>query len=324
MKTFWTALLASAGVLTALCWPIPSAAQNYPNRPVKLLVPFTPGGGTDILARVVGQKISEALGQPVVVENRPGGNTLVATELLVNAPADGYTLLMQTNNLASNPTLYAGKLTFDTRKDLMPVSLVAGNPHVLVVHPSVPAKNLKEFIALAKAKPGTLTFASAGSGTVNHLCGELLKGLAGIDMIHVPYKGSGSVMPDLLGGHISALFAAMPTVTGLIREGKLRALAVTTPARFRGLPDVPTIAELGYPGYNFSSWFGVLAPAGTPAPVVARLQSEIAKALKDPGVRERLNDYEIFGSTADEFSAFIATEIDRTARIIRTSGAKVE
>ena len=324
MKTFWTALLASAGVLTALCWPIPSAAQNYPNRPVKLLVPFTPGGGTDILARVVGQKISEALGQPVVVENRPGGNTLVATELLVNAPADGYTLLMQTNNLASNPTLYAGKLTFDTRKDLMPVSLVAGNPHVLVVHPSVPAKNLKEFIALAKAKPGTLTFASAGSGTVNHLCGELLKGLAGIDMIHVPYKGSGSVMPDLLGGHISALFAAMPTVTGLIREGKLRALAVTTPARFRGLPDVPTIAELGYPGYNFSSWFGVLAPAGTPAPVVARLQSEIAKALKDPGVRERLNDYEIFGSTADEFGAFIATEIDRTARIIRTSGAKVE
>ena len=324
MKTFWTALLASAGVLTALCWPIPSAAQNYPNRPVKLLVPFTPGGGTDILARVVGQKISEALGQPVVVENRPGGNTLVATELLVNAPADGYTLLMQTNNLASNPTLYAGKLTFDTRKDLMPVSLVAGNPHVLVVHPSVPAKNLKEFIALAKAKPGTLTFASAGSGTVNHLCGELLKGLAGIDMIHVPYKGSGSVMPDLLGGHVSALFAAMPTVTGLIREGKLRALAVTTPARFRGLPDVPTIAELGYPGYNFSSWFGVLAPAGTPAPVVARLQSEIAKALKDPGVRERLNDYEIFGSTADEFSAFIATEIDRTARIIRTSGAKVE
>ena len=324
MKTFWTALLASAGVLTALCWPIPSAAQNYPNRPVKLLVPFTPGGGTDILARVVGQKISEALGQPVVVENRPGGNTLVATELLVNAPADGYTLLMQTNNLASNPTLYAGKLTFDTRKDLMPVSLVAGNPHVLVVHPSVPAKNLKEFIALAKAKPGTLTFASAGSGTVNHLCGELLKGLAGIDMIHVPYKGSGSVMPDLLGGHISALFAAMPTVTGLIREGKLRALAVTTPARFRGLPDVPTIAELGYPGYKFSSWFGGLAPAGTPAPVVARLQSEIAKALKDPGVRERLNDYEIFGSTADEFGAFIATEIDRTARIIRTSGAKVE
>ena len=324
MKTLWTALLASTSVLTALCWPVPSSAQPYPNRPVKLLVPFTPGGGTDILARVVGQKLGEALGQPVVVENRPGGNTLVATELLVQAPADGYTLLMQTNNLASNPTLYAGKLTFDTRKDLMPVSLVAGNPHVLVVHPSVPAKSLKEFIALAKAKPGTLTFASAGSGTVNHLCGELLKGLAGIDMVHVPYKGSGSVMPDLLGGHVSALFAAMPTVTGLIREGKLRALAVTTPTRFRGLPDVPTIAELGYPGYNFSSWFGVLAPAGTPAPVVARLQSEIAKALKDPGVRERLNDYEIFGSTADEFGAFIATEIDKTARIIRTSGAKVE
>ena len=324
MKTFWTALLASAGVLTALCWPIPSAAQNYPNRPVKLLVPFTPGGGTDILARVVGQKISEALGQPVVVENRPGGNTLVATELLVNAPADGYTLLMQTNNLASNPTLYAGKLTFDTRKDLMPVSLVAGNPHVLVVHPSVPAKNLKEFIALAKAKPGTLTFASAGSGTVNHLCGELLKGLAGIDMIHVPYKGSGALMPDLLGGHVNALFAAMPTVTALIKDQRLRPIAVTTPRRFHGLPEVPTIAESGFPGYDLSSWFGILAPAGTPAAVIDRLNAEINGALKDPGVRERLRDFEIFGSTPAEFARFIDAEIDKLAQVIAVSGAKVD
>ena len=316
--------LASTALTAAAGWSGMAAAQPFPNRPIKLMVPFTPGGGTDILARIVAQKMGDALGQPVVVDNRPGGNTLVATELLVRAPADGYTLLMQTNNFASNVTLYGSKLTFDTRKDAAPVSLVAGNPHVLVVHPSVPARTLPEYIALAKAKPGTLTFASAGSGTVNHLCGELLKSLAGIDILHVPYKGSGSVMPDLLGGHITSLFAAMPTVTGHIREGKLRALAVTTSTRFRGLPDVPTIAELGYPGYNFSSWFGILAPGGTPAAVIARLQAEVVAALKDPAVRERLNDYEIFGSTADEFNNFIGIEIDKTARIIRASGAKVD
>lgn len=299
-------------------------AQAYPNRTIKLLVPFTPGGGTDILARIVAGKMSESLGQQVVVENRPGANTIVATEALVRSAPDGYSLLMQTNNFASNATLYAGKLTYDTVKDVAPVSLVAGNPHVLVVNPSVPAKDLHEFIALAKAKPGGITFASAGSGTVNHLSGELLKMLAGIDMLHVPYKGSGSVMPDLLGGQVNALFAAMPTVTGHIRAGKLRAIAVTTPQRFRGLPEVPTIAELGYPGYNFSSWFGILAPAGTPKPVVERLHAEIVKALKDPAILERLKDYEIFGSSPEEFAAYIRAEIDKIAKIIRTSGAKVD
>jgi tripartite-type tricarboxylate transporter receptor subunit TctC len=231
---------------------------------------------------------------------------------------------MQTNNLAANPTLYAGKITFDTLKDLLPVSLVAGNPHVLVVNPSVPAKDLREFIALAKAKPGSITFASAGSGTVNHLSGELLKMLAGIDIVHVPYKGSGSVMPDLLGGHVNSLFAAMPTVTGYIKEGRLRAIAVTTPKRFRGLPNVPTIAESGYPGYDFSSWFGILAPAGTPKPIIDRLHAEVVKALADPGVQERLADYEIFGSTPEEFGQLIKSEIDKTGKIIRASGAKVD
>jgi tripartite-type tricarboxylate transporter receptor subunit TctC len=299
-------------------------AQAYPNRPIRMLVPFTPGGGTDILARIVSGKMSESLGQQIVVENRPGANTIVATEAMVRSAPDGYTVLMQTNNFASNATLYAGKLSYDTRKDVAPVSLVAGNPHVLVVNPKVPAKDLKEFIALAKSKPGHLTFASAGSGTVNHLSGELLKMLSGIDLLHVPYKGSGSVMPDLLGGQVQSLFAAMPTVTGHIREGKLRAIAVTTPKRFRGLPDVPTIAELGYPGYDFSSWFGILAPAGTPKAAVERLHAEVVKALKDPGVQDRLRDYEIFGSSPEEFSAFIRNEIEKTGRIIRTSGAKID
>ena len=301
-----------------------AAAQGYPNRPIKMMVPFTPGGGTDILARIVAAKISESMGQQVLVENRPGANTIVATEALVRSAPDGYTLLMQTNNLASNVTLYAGKLTFDTLKDLAAVSLVAGNPHVLVVHPGVPAKDLKEFIALAKAKPGSISFASAGSGTVNHLSGELLKMLAGIDMLHVPYKGSGSVMPDLLGGQVNALFAAMPTVTGHIREGKLRAIAVTTLKRFHGLPQIPTIAEQGYAGYDFSSWFGILAPAGTPKPAIDRLAAEIVKALRDPGVLDRLKDYEIFGSSPEEFAAFIRAEIDKTAKIIRASGAKID
>jgi tripartite-type tricarboxylate transporter receptor subunit TctC len=299
-------------------------AQGYPSRPVKMMVPFTPGGGTDILARIVAGKVSESLGQQVVVENRPGANTIVATEALVRAAPDGYTLLMQTNNFASNATLYAGKLSYDTLKDVAPVALVAGNPHVLVVNPAVPAKDLREFIALAKARPGGITFASAGSGTVNHLSGELLKMLAGIDMLHVPYKGSGSVMPDLLGGQVNALFAAMPTVTGHIREGKLRAIAVTTPKRFRNLPNVPTIAELGYPGYDFSSWFGVIAPAGAPKAAIERLAAEIVKALKDPTVQERLKDYEIFGSTPEEFRAFIQAEIEKTAKVIRASGAKID
>lgn len=312
-----SAFLAAASLGQAL-------AQAYPTRPVRLLVPFTPGGGTDILARIVGAKISENMGQQVVVDNRPGANTLIATEIVVRAAPDGYTLVLQTNNLAANPTLYRSKITFDTLKDLAAVSLVAGNPHVLVVNPAVPAKTLRGYIALAKEKPGTITFASAGSGTVNHLSGELLKMLAGINLVHVPYKGSGSVMPDLLGGQVNSLFAAMPTVTAHIRAGRLRAIAVTTPKRFRGLRDVPTIAESGYPGYDFSSWFGVLAPARTPQPVIARLHTEIIKALKEPSVLQRLEDYEIFGSTPEEFAAFIRAEIDKTAKVIRASGATID
>ena len=318
--------LVSMLLAATLALPVVHAAAQvvYPNKPIRLLVPFTPGGGTDILARIVAQKISESLGQQVIVDNKPGGNTLLATQELVRSAPDGYTLLMQTNNLAANPTLYKGKIQFDTLKDLAPVALVAGNPHVLVVNPSVPVNNLREYIALAKAKPGTISFATAGSGTVNHLTGELLKIQAGIDILHIPYKGSGSVMPDLLGGQVSSLFAAMPTVTGFIREKKLRAIAVTTPNRFRGLPDVPTIAESGYPGYDFSSWFGILAPAGTPKPVIDRLNAEIVKALKDPNVQARLTDYEIYGSTPEEFGAFIKKEIEKTSKIIEASGAKVD
>ena len=322
VSTLRIALLVAALAVMGMVGQV--FAQGFPNRPLRLLVPFTPGGGTDILARIIAARMSESMGQQIVVDNRPGGNTLIATEAVVRAAPDGYTLIMQTNNLSANPTLYRGKLSFDTLKDLAPVALVAGNPHVLVVHPSVPARNLREFIALAKSKPGSITFATAGAGTVNHLSGELLKMLAGIDLLHVPYKGSGSVMPDLLGGHVSSLFAAMPTVTENIRAGRLRAIAVTTPKRFRGLPDVPTIAESGYPGYDFSSWFGVLAPTGTPPPIIARLHAEIVKALMDPGAQQRLENYEIFGSTPEEFASFIRADIEKTAKIIRASGATID
>lgn len=314
----------TAGALVAVGLATQVSAQNYPSRPIRVVVPFTPGGGTDQLARIMALKMSESLGQPVIVENRPGGNTLIATELVVRSPADGYTLLLQVNNLAANPTLYRGKTSIDPIKDLAPISLVAGNPHVLVINPTVTAKDLKEFIALARAKPGTLSFASAGSGSVNHLAGEMLKMQAGIDMIHVPYRGSGSIMPDLLGGQVDAFFAAMPTVTGFIKDKRLRPLAVTTSTRFRALPNVPTVAESGYPGFEISTWFGLLAPTGTPKPVIDRLQAEVIKALKDPGVQARLGDYEIFGSSAEEFKVFLSNDIEKTAGIIKTSGATLD
>ena len=319
MKKFFFGFL-----LISILLPLAGWSQSYPNKPIKILVPFTAGGGTDILARIVAKNMSENLGVQVVVENKPGGNTLVATEALVRAAPDGYTLLMQTNNLASNVTLYAGKLSFDTLRDIAPVALVAGNPHVLVVNPGVKALNLREFVALAKSNPGSLSFASAGSGTVNHLAGEQLKILANIDMLHIPYTGSGSVLPDLLGGQINALFGATPNVMPLIREGKLRALAVTTPGRFKNLPSVPSIAELGYSGYDFKSWFGLIAPAGTPRPVITKLNAEVIKALKDPAVLERLDNYEIYGSSPEEFGVFIQNEVEKIAKIIKVSGAKID
>lgn len=324
MKICRQPLILLMSALLGLGLATQASSQGYPTRPIKLLIPFTAGGGTDLLGRILAQKMSESLGQQIIVENKPGGNTLIGTEAVARATSDGYTLILQTNNLAANPTLYQGKMRFDTLKDLSPVSLVAGNPHVLVVNTAFPARDLKEFIALAKAKPGTITFASAGSGTVNHLSGELLKTLTSIDIVHIPYKGSGSIMPDLLGGQVNSLFAAMPTVTGFIKEKRLRALAVTSSKRFPGLPDVPTIAELGYPSYAFSSWFGILAPAGTPKPIVDRLHFEIVKALKDPSVLQKLGDYEIFGSTPEEFGNFIRVQIEKSAQIIKASGASID
>jgi tripartite-type tricarboxylate transporter receptor subunit TctC len=312
-----------AAALAAALASAAAVAQGYPTQAVRVLVPFTAGGGTDILARVFGQRMSEGFGQQVVVDNRPGGNTLVATEATVRAAPDGHTLLMQTNNLVVNPTLYR-KLNYDTLRDLIPISLVAANPHIIVVHPSVPAKDLKEFVALAKRRPGALNFATAGSGTVNHLSAELFQQMAGIRMTHIPYKGSGSVIPDLLGGQVELMFAALPVVQQHIRSGRLRAIALTTPKRFRTVPDVPTIGELGYAGYDFSSWFGLFAPVNTPGSTIERIHAEVARVAKIAEVRDRLADYEIHATSPQEFAEFVRREIPRMGKIVRDSGATID
>ena len=307
-------------MLTALpAW----SADAFPVRPLKIIVPFSVGGGTDLLARALADGMAADLGQPVIVESRPGGNTLIATEAVVRSPADGYTLLIQTNNLTVNPSLYK-KLNFDTVRDLTPVSLVAGNPHVLVVPANSPATTLGEYLAMAKAKPGTIHFASAGSGTVNHLAGEYLKLLSKVDIQHVPYKGSGSVMPDLIGGHVQSMFGFLPSVLPLIKDGRLRALAVTSPRRVASIPNVPTIAESGFPGFEFSSWFGILVPAGTPAPIVERLHQAIMKGLRNPAIRARLSEFEIYGSTPEQFAEFIKTDLVKAKKVIDASGAQID
>lgn len=298
-------------------------AQTYPTRAISWIVPFPPGGGTDTSARVIARKLSENIGQPVLVDNRPGGNTLIGTELVVRAAPDGYTILFVLNNLSVNQSLYHGKLTYDIFRDLVPISLTHGNAHVLIVHPSLQANTFQEFIALAKKKPGAITFVSAGSGSVNHLAGELLKSMAGIDMLHIPYKGIGTLMPDLLSGKTDALFAALPIAMDLIRDKRMRMLAVTTAKRQPEVPDMPAIAEF-FPGYAFSSWFGVMAPAKTPAPVINRLNAEFVKTLKDPGVATGIVNFEIFGSTPAEFAEFIKADVEKASRVIQAAGAKLD
>jgi tripartite-type tricarboxylate transporter receptor subunit TctC len=312
---------SAAGALAAAIGP--ARAQAFPTRPIRIVVPFTAGGGADLLSRNVGIKLTEQLGQPIVVESKPGGNTLIATEYVAKAAPDGYTLLMQTNNFSVNEWLYE-KRAYDARADFVPISLVATNPHILVVTNAMPVHTLAEFIAFAKAKPGEITFGTAGSGTVNHLAGELLKIMAGIDMTHVPYKGSGSVIPDLIAGHIHCHFAALPVVVGQIQAGRLRPIALTTLNRHPAVPDVPTIDELGYTGYDFGSWFGLIAPAKTPADIVTRLATETAVAIRHPDVIARLVGFEAQGTTPAAFAAFLDRDRDKARDLIKASGAKID
>ena len=317
------------------CWAIAALlavfaqnafAQAYPTHSIRLVVPFPAGGTTDILARAAAQKLSESLGQAVVVDKRPGAAGNIGADLVAKSAPDGYTLLMGTvGTHAINPGLYA-KMPYDHVKDFVPVVLVAGVPNVLAVYPAFPVNSVAELIALAKSKPGTINFASSGSGTSIHLSGELFKTMAGVDMTHIPYKGSSPALTDLMGGQVQIMFDNLPSSLPLIKAGKLRAIAVTSLKRAPALPDVPTISESGLPGFEASSWFGVLAPAGTPAPIVAKLNADVNKWLQSPEAREQLlaQGANAAGGTPEQFAAHIRAETEKWAKVVKASGAKAD
>jgi len=314
-------VLGAALILAATA----AMAQNYPSRPVRFVVPYAPGGSTDTLARTMGTKLSDLLGQQVVVDNRPGANGDIGMSIVAKAPPDGYSIVLgYIANLAIGPSLY-DKMPYDPVKDFTSITQVAGASNIFVIHPSLPAKNFKEFIAYAKANPKKVTFASAGVASVGHLTGELLNDMAGIDMQHVPYKGSGQAISDLVGGHIKVMISGMASTLPHVRSGKLVGIVTTGLKRTPATPDIPTIAET-FPGFESSSWFGVLAPAGTPKPIVARLNADIHKSLQDPAVAKRLANvgFEITYGTPEQFTAYIKSEIKKWAKVVKASGAKPE
>lgn len=320
------ALAAGSALGLLALAPLSAHAQAYPTKPITIVVPFSAGGATDILARVVGQYMSKDLGQPVVIDNRTGAGGNIGTQVVARATPDGYTLLMGTvGTHAINQSLY-GKLPFDPIKDFAPLSRVALVPNLLVANPQQPFKTVKEMLAYAKANPGKVTFGSSGSGSSIHLSGELFKHMAGVDIQHVAYRGSAPAVNDLLGNHIAVMFDNMPSAIGHVKTGKLRPLAVTTPKRSPALPDVPTIAEAGVPGYEATSWFGLLAPAKTPAPVIAKLNASILKALADPDVKKKLMEQgaEPHPEKPEQFAEFIASETAKWGQIVKQSGATAQ
>ncbi len=301
------------------------ASRSYPERPIRVIVPFTAGGGADLIARTVGQKLSEQLGQQLVADNRVGADGNIATEIGAHAAPDGYTLLLgYVGNLAIGPALKR-KLPFDPVRDFAPITQLAAAPNILVVHPSVPAKNFPEFIAYVKANPKKVNFSSATVGSPGHLTGEFLNRAAGIEMTHIPYKGAAQAIVDVIGGQIPAMFG-VSTVMPQVQAGKLRALATTGTRRFTLLPQVPTIAESGFPGFEATAWYGLLAPARTPQTVVTRLHGEAVRALKAPEVKERLEaaGFEVVGSTPDAFAAYIKSEISKWREVAAAAGTKLD
>jgi tripartite-type tricarboxylate transporter receptor subunit TctC len=322
-----------AALMVLLCAlfavPVPVAwaqTAKYPDRAIRMIVSYPPGGGVDIAARIIGQKFTEAWGQQVIVDNRGGGGGNISMELTARAQADGYTLLMTAAGpTAINVSLYS-KIPFDPIRDFAPVARVASTIYALVVHPSVEAKSVKELIALAKARPGKITFASSGIGAPPHLAGELLKTMAGVDLVHVPYKGTGPALADLVGGQVTMMFSDAIAAAPHINAGKLRGLAVSSEKRFALTPNLLTMSEAGVPGYSAVGWTVLLAPAGTPRPVVAKLNSEVVRVLPLPEVKEKLaGDGSEFGrNTPEELAAFIKSEIEKWGRVIKASGARAE
>ena len=305
---------------------LPADAQTWPSRPLRIVVPFPPGGGTDIGTRIVGQKLQEALGQPVVIENRAGASGIVGTEFTARAAPDGYTLMMgNIGTHAINQSLFS-KLSYDPVKDFAPISQVALLPMFLLVYPSMPAASVKELIALAKAKPGSINYSSSGAGGMPHVSGALFSSMAGVTMVHIPYKGGGPAVADLIGGQVQVSFATVLESISHVKAGKLRALGVSSARRSVAMPELPTIAEAGVPGYESGSWLGLFAPAGTPKEIVARLSDEAVRIVKLPEVREKLlqQGADPVGGTAAELVATQAADIAKYARVLRESGIKPE
>ena len=316
-----TALLLGAILIT----PLTAAAQQYPTKAIRFVVPFAPGGGTDIIGRVVAQALNDALGQPVVVDNRGGAGSTLGTEIVAKSPADGYTILFGNISLAFNATLYT-KLRYDTIRDLAPISLSAVQPNILVIHPGLPAKNLKEFIELARANPGKYNYASAGTGSGTHLAAELLKLQTKIDIVHVPYKGTGPALTDLLGGQINMMVSTFASALPHVKSGRMRALGVTTVKRSPAAPDVPTLIEGGVAGYDYSTWYGLLAPAGTPKPIIDMLNASNRKVLARDDIKQKLESQGVdpIVNTPAEFSTYMKSETEKWGKVVKATGAKAE
>jgi tripartite-type tricarboxylate transporter receptor subunit TctC len=315
-----------AGLVAALALSLAAPAAEYPTRPVSVAVAFTPGGPSDVLARIVGRRLQEILHEPFIIENRPGAAGNIAAEQVAKAAPDGYSLLMGNNSiLATNAALYR-KLNYNAERDFVPITLIGTQANILVVNPGVPANSLAELIALAKASPGTLNFASSGHGAAAHLAGELFRTEAKINIVHVAYKGAAPALQDVVAGHVQMMFATAASVVGLIRNGKVRALAVTTPKRTALMPELPTMDELGLKGFDATTWHGLVAPAGTPKDIIETLHFAATQALSDPGVRKALTDLgvDIVGSTPKEFEAYIHSEIPKWTAVVKASGAHID
>lgn len=312
--------LAAAGISLAQAAP-----AGYPSRPVRLVVPFAPGGTNDVIGRIVAEKLSDRLGQPFVVDNRAGANSVVGSEIVARATPDGHTLLIVAAGFAVNPSLRK-KLPYDSLRDFAPVGLVGGGPYLMVVHPSVPAKTVNEFVGWVKSRPGQVNYASVGLGSPPHLAAELLKATAGIDMQHVPYRGGGAVLPDLIAGRVSLFFGSISTLGPQVQGGKVRAIAVTTTRRSSAMPDVPTFIESGLAGYEVNGWYGLLVPGKSPRAIVNRLNAELRHVLNDADTRKRFaqRGMDPLPGTAEQFAALIRSEIPKWAKVVRAAGIKPE
>jgi len=324
-KSCFSVMLWDCTLIALLATSLPTLAQNYPTRTIRLIAHSAPGGTSDILGRLVANKLTESLGQQVVVENRAGASGIIGVEAAVKSAPDGYTMLITQTSIAINPSMFA-KLPYNAMRDLTPITKLVVAPNLLMVHPSVPATSVKGFIALAKAKPGSLVNGSPGQGTSPHLSAELFKIMTGIKLDHVQFKGAGQAIVSLLAGEIPVMFTTPPTAMPYVKAGRLRPLGVTTMARIPALPEIPTIAEAGVPGYESVQWFGMLVPAGTPRPIIDRLNQEITRALRAPDMKERLTGLglEVEVSTPEEFAAHIKAETEKWAKVIKAMGIKPE